>query len=206
MKYPENIQAVADLQPDYLGFIFYNKSKRFVLDDNATAFNNYIFQDTLRIQKVGIFVNETTKNIIQTTTKFDIQIIQLHGDETPERCEELQLLGYQVIKAFGIDEHFDFAVLDEYEEVCNYFLFDTKSIEYGGTGTHFDWNILKQYNNAKPIFLSGGLQLQDIPIINEELKDINIHVLDFNSKLETDYGLKDLQKSKDVIKLVKELF
>ena len=200
MKFPENIQEIAALQPDYLGFIFYDQSKRYVLDENKEAFSDFIFKGDLRIQKVGVFVNDEIKNIIRIATEYDINIIQLHGDETPEFCENLQLLDFKIIKAFGINEDFDFSVLGEYSEVCDYFLFDTKSKEYGGTGHHFDWNLLKQYNNAKPIFLSGGLEIQDIPTIHYLLKDINIHALDFNSKLEKNYGLKDVVKCKEVIK------
>lgn len=201
MKYPENIQEVADLQPDYVGFIFYDKSKRFVLDvNNARPFDDFIFEDTLRVQKVGVFVNEDIKNIIRIATAYDIKILQLHGDESPEFCENLQLLDFKIIKAFGIDENFDFSILGEYTDVCDYFLFDTKSKEYGGTGHHFDWNLLKQYNNAKPIFLSGGLDIQDIPVIHNLSKELNIHALDFNSKLEKDYGLKDIELCNEVIK------
>lgn len=205
MKYPENIQEVADLQPDYLGFIFYPTSKRYVLDENKDAFSNFIFQDTLRAQKVGVFVNEEIKNIIRIATEYDMNLLQLHGDETPEYCENLRLLGFTIIKAFGIDEEFNFSVLNEYTDVCDFFLFDTKSKEYGGTGKHFDWNLLRQYDNSKPIFLSGGLEIQDIPTIHDLLKDLNIHALDFNSKLEKDYGLKDVEKCRDVINLIREL-
>ena len=199
MKYPDNIQEVANLQPDYLGFIFYNKSKRFVLDENDATFDEFIFKDTLRVQKVGVFVNEEIKNIIRISTAYNINILQLHGDETSEFCEDLKLLDYTIIKAFGIHKDFDFSILGEYEEVCDYFLFDTKSNDYGGTGQHFDWNLLKQYNNAKPIFLSGGLTIQDIPKVCEELKDIDIHALDFNSKLEKDVGLKDVALCRETI-------
>lgn len=200
MKYPENIQAIADLQPDYMGFIFYEKSKRYVLDANKEAFSEYIFNDNLRVQKVGVFVNEDTKNIIRMATDFDITMLQLHGDETPEQCEALQLLGFSVIKAFGMDNNFDFSVLGEYETVCDYFLFDTKTKDFGGSGRHFDWNLLKQYSFPKPIFLSGGLDVKDIPAILDELKNLNIHALDFNSKLEIEYGLKNVHKCEEAIK------
>lgn len=199
MKYPENIQEVADLQPDYLGFIFYDKSKRYVLDANKEAFSDFIFKDTLRVQKVGVFVNEEIKNVIRLSTEYDMNLIQLHGEETPEFCEHLRLLGFTVIKAFGIDEQFDFSVLNEYTDVCDYFLFDTKSKEYGGSGNHFDWSLLKQYDNSKPVFLSGGLCVQDIPTVHDLLKDIPIHALDFNSKLESDYGVKDVAKCKEAV-------
>ena len=206
MKYPGNIQEIADLKPDYFGFIFYEKSKRFVLDENKEGFSDFIFQDSLRVQKVGVFVNEDIKNIIRIATEFDINILQLHGNETPEFCENLQLLDFKIIKAFGIDEDVDFAVLGEYTDVCDYFLFDTKSKEYGGTGKHFDWNLLKQYDNSKPIFLSGGLEIKDIPIIHDLLKDINIHALDFNSKLEVDYSLKDVEKCKEAISAIHQIY
>lgn len=206
MKFPENIQKIADLQPDYLGFIFYGKSKRCVLDENKEAFSSFIFKGNLRLQKVGVFVNEEIKNVIRLATEYDINVIQLHGDETPEYCENLQLLDFKIIKAFGVDETFDFAVLNEYSDVCDYFLFDTKSKEYGGTGKHFDWSLLKQYDNTKPIFLSGGLEIKDIPIIHDLLKDVNIHALDFNSKLEIDYGLKDVEKCKDVISAIQQIY
>lgn len=201
MKYPENIQEVADLYPDYLGFIFYDKSIRYVLDEHKEAFSSFIFNSALPVQKVGVFVNEEIKSIIHIATEYDMNILQLHGDETPEYCENLRLLGFTVIKAFGIHKDFDFAILGEYADVCDYFLFDTQSKEYGGTGNHFDWTLLKQYDNSKPIFLSGGLDVTDIPTIHDLLKDINIHALDFNSKLEVDYGFKDVGKCRDVIKL-----
>ena len=105
----------------------------------------------------------------------------------------------------GIHESFDFASLNEYADVCDYYLFDTKTSDYGGSGNHFDWNLLKQYDNSKPIFLSGGLAIQDIPTIHDLVKDLNIHALDFNSKLEIDFGLKDVGKCRDAINLVREL-
>lgn len=205
LKYPENILDISNLKPDYLGFIFYDKSKRYVLADNDVAFSNFMFNNEFRLQKVGVFVNEDQKNVIRLATMFDIQILQLHGDESPAYCEELQLLGFEVIKAFGIDEQFDFSSLDEYENTCSYFLFDTKTSSYGGAGIHFDWNLLKQYHLNKPIFLSGGLELNDIPTIHDLLNDIPIHALDFNSKLEIDFGLKDVGKCRDAINLVREL-
>ncbi len=205
MKYPENVQAVADLYPDYLGFIFYAKSKRYVLGEHQNAFSDFIFNADLRVQKVGVFVNETIQNIIRIATEYDIQIVQLHGDEAPEYCEDLQLLGFQVIKAFGIDEQFDFSILDAYEDACSYFLFDTKSKEYGGTGTHFNWELLNQYKLTKPIFLSGGLEIKDIPTIQDLAKEIPIHALDFNSKLEIEPALKYIEKCSEAITLCRNV-
>lgn len=206
MKYPQNIQDISDFFPDYLGFIFYENSKRFVLGDNLTVFSDYFLKETIRAQKVGVFVNEPIKNVIHLATTFDMNLLQLHGDESPEYCEQLHYLGFPIIKAFGIHEQFDFAVLDEYADVSDYFLFDTKAKEYGGTGKHFDWNLLKQYKLPNPIFLSGGLELDDITTIHDLIKDIPIHALDFNSKLENDFGLKDIANSKAVIEAVHSTF
>lgn len=199
MKYPENIQEVTALKPDYLGFIFYKDSKRYCAD--SLKYDD-IAQLDFTVQKVGVFVNESIKNVIHLATVYDMQLIQLHGDESAEYCENLKLLDFKIIKAFGIDEDFDFSVLEEYKDHCDYFLFDTKSREYGGTGKHFDWNLLKKYDNSKPVFLSGGLEIQDIPVVHDLLKDINIHALDFNSKLEKDCAVKDVVICKEVINAV----
>ena len=144
MKYPDNIREVAKLQPDYLGFIFYEKSKRFVLNPQSMsepaifreAFN--IQHSSFNIKKVGVFVDEPIKNVIRLATEYEMDMIQLHGMETPEYCENLKLLDFKIIKAFGIDDTFDFWSLAEYKDHCDYFLFDTKSNEYGGTGKKFE--------------------------------------------------------------------
>jgi len=199
MKFPENIQEVADLLPDYMGFIFYPASKRYVLGDHQELFENFILKDTLRVQKIGVFVNEDIKQLIQHATRYGMDILQLHGEETPEYCEQLRYLGFPLIKAFGIDETFDFSVLGEYEDVCDYYLFDTKTASYGGTGTQFNWNLLKKYTGSKPVFLSGGLDIMDIPTVYDLIKDTPVYALDFNSKLEIDYGWKEPEKCKAVI-------
>ncbi len=191
MKYPENVQAVAALQPDYLGFIFYPKSARYCID---TLNYETIAAIQFPVQKVGVFVNETIKEVIRISTSYEMDVIQLHGDETVEYCENLKLLDFRIIKAFGIDERFDFSVLNEYEEVCDYFLFDTKSSTYGGTGQKFNWSLLNQYQLQKPVFLSGGLDIADIPSVYDLIKDIPVHALDFNSKLELEPGRKDVEK------------
>lgn len=191
MKYPENVQAVAALQPDYLGFIFYPKSARYCTD---TLNYETIASIQFPVQKVGVFVNETIKEVIRISTSYEMDVIQLHGDETVEYCENLKLLDFRIIKAFGIDERFDFSVLNEYEEVCDYFLFDTKSSTYGGTGQKFNWSLLNQYQLQKPVFLSGGLDIADIPSVYDLIKDIPVHALDFNSKLELEPGRKDVEK------------
>ena len=169
MKYPENMQSVAALQPDYMGFIFYPKSSRYCAD---TLKYEDIAAIEFPVQKVGVFVNETIKDIIRLSTEYEMDLIQLHGDESAEYCENLKLLDFRIIKAFGIDENFDFNNLNEYDEVCDYFLFDTKSSAYGGTGQKFDWTFLKRYQLQKPVFLSGGMDVSDIQSIYDIIKDM----------------------------------
>jgi phosphoribosylanthranilate isomerase len=210
IKYLDNMQAIQDLQPDYMGFIFYRESKRSLHEtlmpsDLATVPNN--------IKKVGVFVNDSVRNIVDYVQWFELDAIQLHGDETVfyliELIEKLNEMGnrpnIEIIKAFGIDAHFDFNKLNDYKQYCNFFLFDTKTPNYGGSGEKFQWSLLEQYNNALPIFLSGGISVKDLPeILN--LKNINIAAVDLNSKLEIEPGRKDLVKVKEAIDLVRNFY
>lgn len=201
MREPENIQAIANLNPDFLGFIFYPNSKRFVDIDN---FLN-IETDYLGINKVAVFVNESVKNIIRIATLGNFKYIQLHGDETPEFCEQLKYLDFKVIKAFGIDDQFNFQELNVYENVVDYFLFDTKTNDYGGSGKKFDWNLLHQYTLTVPIFLSGGLDIDDFSAIHQLAQKLPIYALDFNSKLEDKPALKNIEKASKVIIKTRDL-
>lgn len=199
MREPENIRQIATLQPDFMGFIFYEKSKRFInLEDFLQLDTDYI-----GINKVAVFVNESIKNIIRIAKLGNFKYLQLHGDETPEFCEELKYLDFKIIKAFGINEQFDFHKLNEYETVIDYFLFDTQSTEYGGSGKKFDWNLLDKYKLQTPIFLSGGLEISDIETVQNYCKQLP-YCLDFNSKLEDKPGLKNIDKSSKVIQLIRK--
>ncbi len=188
MKYPDNIHQLEMLQPDYIGFIFYEKSKRFIGDLNIKSLN--INSD---IKKVGVFVNASKKYILQNIKKHDLQLVQLHGDETPGFCKNLFLKGIKISKVFQISEDFDFKKLSTYKDVCDYFLFDTKTKLYGGSGRKFDWHILENYDNEKPFFLSGGIDVDDVKSI-KVLSGLNIHAVDINSKFEIEAGLKDIGK------------
>ncbi len=184
----ENIQAIASLKPDFLGFIFYEKSARFITSD--------IPELPKSIKKVGVFVNASESEIIDTVSKYDFQVVQLHGDESPEFCSSLQSKqsNLEIIKVFSIKDHFNFKVLKSYESVCDYFLFDTKGKLPGGNGYSFNWNILEAYPSTKPYFLSGGIGLDDVKNIHQFLKSSAskyCYALDVNSKFETAPGLKD---------------
>ncbi len=214
-----NTAAVAALQPDYLGFIFYEKSPR-----------NYDLKEIpklpLGVKKVGVFANASLDFVLGKVTQFKFDVIQLHGDESPEYCAELRKLyaelvsashpdhevpvlspstalrmnsvevpvpsAVQVWKVFSIKDHFDFSVLEAYEPYVDAFLFDTKGKEKGGNGYTFDWEVLKAYPSQKPFVLSGGIGLNEIDSVKNMLEtDLPLFAIDVNSKFEDQPGLKN---------------
>ncbi|MGL2964370.1 phosphoribosylanthranilate isomerase [Flavobacterium sp. RSB2_4_14] len=186
MKFPENIGEVAALQPDYLGFIFYGKSPR--------NFENSIPILDTSIQKVGVFVNATYEKIEEKVKQYNLDLVQLHGEETPELCAEIETNLVKVIKAFSVDNQFNYNNLSNYNNSCSYFLFDTKGNNYGGNGVTFDWSILAKYHLEKPYFLSGGISLENTTALKEFLiKDYakNCFAIDLNSKFEIEPGMKN---------------
>jgi len=191
MRNADNIIALAEMQPDYMGFIFYPESKRFVADLSPELVLN--LPDT--IKATGVFVNESLPVIVQAVEDFGLKAVQLHGAETPELCESIQfqLPGIEVIKAFGIDEDFNFGLLENYENVVDYFLFDTKTAQHGGSGESFNWEKLKQYTGQKPYFLSGGIGLEDVEAIRT-LHHPALFAVDINSRFELEPGLKNIEQ------------
>lgn len=201
MRNPSNISDLVKLPIDYIGFIFYDKSPRYIGDTEPEDILDLI---PTEIKKTGVFVNATEEYILSQSLNYDLQAIQLHGSESPEFCTKIHSLTHKtIIKAFGIDEEFDFSILEKYQDCCDYFLFDTKSKNHGGTGVKFDWNILSKYNNAKPIFLSGGIKANDAAEI-AGIKNIDIQVLDLNSKFEIEPALKDTKLLDKFISEVKK--
>ncbi len=200
MREPENIKELVKLKPDYIGLIFYPKSKRFVDDADA---RKILARIPDKVKKVGVFVNEVQSEVIRIKYLFNLDFIQLHGSETPEYCSDFEEIDIPVIKAFGIDDDFNFESLSQYEENCSYFLFDTKSEKHGGTGIKFNWSVLKKYKGNKPVFLSGGINGEDAAQIRA-LKMDNIFAVDVNSRFETEPGLKDIGLLSDFIKEIRE--
>ena len=149
MRDPNNLQDLLKLPIDYVGLIFYEKSKRFVDED----FPELNFRGK---EKVGVFVNESIEYILEKSQQYDLATIQLHGEESPEFCEFLKRKNFLVIKAFPVNSDFDFSRTKRYEPFCDYFLFDTKGKLPGGNGFAFDWKILEKYQSKIPFFLSGG--------------------------------------------------
>ncbi len=187
MKHRDNLDGLVTLQPDFIGFIFYPKSPRYVVDVLSPG-DLALVPKT--IKKVGVFVNEEAAKVIKIIDEYQLNMVQLHGKETPEFCSEVRGKA-QVVKAFSVSEDFDFGMLDQYEGKVDFFLFDTKTPLYGGSGVHFNWNLLKKCNSKTPYFLSGGIGVDDIERIRQlDLK--NLFALDVNSRVEVEPGLKDL--------------
>ena len=205
MKQPQNIADIAALNPDYLGFIFYEKSKRYVGEDFDAALTNHLPKG---IKKVGVFVNASLEYVQSKVQKYDLDLVQLHGEESVEYCRANGIafakkgLKTQIIKVFSIGQTFDFQQLEPYKLHCDYFLFDTKGKEKGGNGFAFNWNVLKDYDNEKLFFLSGGLSLENVGEV-QKLDGLNIVAIDVNSGFEIKPGLKSIKKVKQLITILK---
>lgn len=189
MREPENIREVSELKPDLLGFIFYKGSPRYAGEILDPAVLSAIPE---HIKKTGVFVNSDFQEIILTAGKYSLDIVQLHGNETPDECFRLKEKGISIIKAFNIKECKDFSFCNDYVDSTDYFLFDTFSSKYGGSGLKFDWGLIDEYNLDKPFFLSGGISPDDIGNILEITNEAFAGV-DLNSRFEIKPGLKDIQ-------------
>ncbi|MDO7845934.1 phosphoribosylanthranilate isomerase [Hymenobacter sp. M29] len=190
---------VAKLEPDFLGFIFAPKSPRFVGEALAAE---QVRTLPPNIWKVGVFVNESTENILATAHRYGLAAVQLHGQETPAQCEELNEAGLLVMKAFSVGEKVDFDALLPYVPYCDFFLFDTKGAAPGGNGATFNWNLLSTYNLPVPYFLAGGLGLEHAA----ELSALNLPGLagvDLNSGFETAPGVKDAGRVAEMLKVLR---
>ncbi len=198
LKHPDNIRDVMALQPDYIGFICYPGSKRFVeeLDANWVA-------GLHGVKKTGVFVDADIDEVKTAILHYDFQAVQLHGKETPAYCAELTYLGVEIIKAFGIDERFDWATLGTYEAGVDYYLFDTQSNQHGGTGKRFDWTLLAGYTANKPFFLSGGISAENMADALQ-LGDGRLYALDLNSRFETAPGVKDITLLKNTLQTIND--
>lgn len=198
MRDSQNIEQVAALQPDYLGFIFYPKSPRYAASVDKTV----LAALSSSIKKVGVFVNESVEQMRQTALEYGLDVLQLHGGETPLQCLQLREEGFIIFKAFSIAEESDFQILEDYDGCCDYFLFDTKTPQHGGSGQKFDWNLLDRYQGSTPFFLSGGIDLDDVEAI-KNIKHPKFVALDINSRFELEPALKDVSKLEQFFDKVK---
>lgn len=199
MKYLANIKALAGLEPDFMGFIFYPPSQRFI---GVEFERNDVANLQPDIQRTAVFVNAHLHEVIEFSNLYGMKTIQLHGQESPEFCGELKAKGFKVIKAFGVDESFDFNTLNAFVEQVDFFLFDTKTSTHGGSGLTFDWRVLQKYNIEKPFLLSGGLGPDNLAEVLK-IKHKNFYGVDLNSKFEIEPALKDIEKLEKAFELIR---
>tara|TARA_Y100000591_G_scaffold62658_1_gene51268 strand:- start:67 stop:690 length:624 start_codon:yes stop_codon:yes gene_type:complete len=187
LKFESNILGLSKLEPDYMGFVFWEKSKRLVIGSTPNL-------SQTKIKKTGVFVNADFEKIKDKVRVHKLEAIQLHGLESPEFCEKIKNLGVEIIKAFSIDENFNFNVLEKYELCSDYFLFDTKGKSPGGNGISFDWEILRNYKYEKKFFLSGGISIESINAIKKIKKlSLPLFCVDINSRFELNPGEKNIE-------------
>ena len=194
MRDLENIIQIKELAPDYLGFIFYPKSPRYVetLDESLLSL-------LPPIKKTAVFVNATLDEVTTIIKQYSFEAIQLHGNESFDYCSKIKKEGAEIIKAFGIHEKFDWKLLESYLDVVDYFLFDTYTSAHGGSGKTFNWEVLKEYPFEKPYFLSGGIGPENIESALA-VQDERLYGLDLNSRFELSPGLKNIELLKTVLK------
>lgn len=200
LKNEKNIIDIYHLNPNYIGFIFYQLSPRFVGNKFKIP---KIHNVKNSIKKVGVFVNEDKNILINKIIKYDLDYIQLHGNESPNFCKYFYNKGYKIIKVFSIDKEFDFNKIINYENFCSFFLFDTKTYLYGGSGVKFNWDYLNKYKLKTPFFLSGGISMYDIYKIYK-IDHPKCFGIDINSKFEIIPGIKNINTIKNFIKKLKK--
>ncbi len=186
----KQLQQLDGLDIDFAGLIFFKDSPRYVGDKiKGDDLKNSDFD----LKKVGVFVNADYDEIMKVVEDYGLDVVQLHGDESPDLCEELSE-DVEVIKAFKVKDSkvsIDEMVAD-YDEVCDYYLFDTASSEMeGGTGKQFDWKVLSKAKIEKPFFLSGGIGVDDVAQV-KNFKHPDYYAVDINSKVEKEPGVKDM--------------
>ncbi len=187
MRQPQNIKAVEETGPDWMGFICWEGSKR-----NVATTPSYL---PIRCHRVGVFVNPSIDFIIQRASELRLNYIQLHGNETPNFCIQVhQATSLPIIKAISINTEFDIAQSMPYcdTEEIEYLLFDTKCTSVGGSGEQFDWDVLQAYDRQKPFLLSGGIGPDDAKRV-KEFNHPRCIGIDINSRFETAPAMKDVE-------------
>ena len=195
MRDAENIRQLETLGIDWMGMIFWPKSKRHVSTPPA-----YLPQ---HVRKVGVFVDASLDAIRQHVEDYQLDIVQLHGQESPDMLKVLKPL--TLIKAFNIATTEDLEATKTYEGIVDYFLFDTKGKSVGGNGEKFDWSVLEAYHGDTPFLLSGGIGPDDAQVLTSHLSPLTSKKcvgIDLNSRFEITPGLKDINKLKEFIKAI----
>lgn len=190
MREADNIRATEQLGVDWLGFIFWPNSSRYVATLPA-----YL---PSAAKRVGVFVDASIEDVTNKASDYQLDIIQLHGHESREYVSEIRNRGLTVMKAISISNRDDIATSKVYEGIANYFLFDTKCKTVGGSGEHFDWSVLNAYDDSTPFLLSGGIGPDDVERVRNFCHPECIGI-DLNSRFEISPALKDINKLKQFI-------
>ena len=188
MRDAQNIRDVESLGVDWIGMIFWPKSKRYVAEVPS-----YLPE---HLKKVGVFVDSTLDDILQHISDYQLDIIQLHGQESPDFAKALK--PHTIIKAFNIEKADDLLQTEKYEGIADYFLFDTKGKMVGGNGQKFDWSVLTAYQGKTPFLLSGGIGPEDVESVKSFHHPRCIGI-DLNSRFESEPGFKDINQLKTFI-------
>ena len=222
MRDGENIRQVTELGVDWIGMIFWEKSPRNVTmvpthagiipDKGSLPASPSEKTGKAAPKYVGVFVDEMPQNIITRAVNFKLDIIQLHGNESPTLIRNLRATldpdirpGIKFIKAISVSSRDDIAAYKDYEDCVDYFLFDTRCKTIGGSGEQFDWTILEAYDGDVPFLLSGGIGPDDAERIKTFFSAGSGSIaakcigIDLNSRFETEPGIKDIQKLKTFI-------
>ncbi|WP_128548823.1 phosphoribosylanthranilate isomerase [Larkinella soli] len=199
MRDSDNIQELLAVSPDFMGFLFFDKSPRFVGEDLDV---DLLKSFPRHVKKVGVFVNASPDYILRNVKKYDLQYVQLHGSENPEFCRNLRNRGASIIKAFSVDASFNFSMINNYKPFCDFFLFDAKGDQFGGNGVTFDWSLMNRYDNEKPFFISGGIGVETVDEL-QKLSHLKLYGVDINSRVEVEPGLKDIRQIKAIIAKLK---
>lgn len=187
LKYQRNIRSLEQLGPDWMGLIFYPRSPRYV--------SHTLKFDSENIKRIGVFVNASEEFVMDKINQYQLSGLQFHGDESVEYCANFIDSGQMIIKAFGVDEAFDFSRVEEFTEVCDYFLFDTKTHLRGGSGRTFHWDVLQHYHGPLPFLLSGGIGPESVHAL-KTFAHTKWFGIDINSKFETRPGYKNIRQIK----------
>ena len=199
MREPKNIEQVAQLGVDMMGFIFYPKSPRYI---------SYVLARSdadRKVCRVGVFVNDSIPEILDKIHSFSLNAVQMHGNESRELCEQLREANrdIKIIKAISVSNAGDIQKYKEYVGAVDYFLFDTKCKTVGGSGQQFDWQVLDEYDGDVPFLLSGGIGPEDAFRIRAFHHSQCVGI-DLNSRFEIEPGVKDVEKLNKFLNEIKK--
>ena len=199
----DQVKTLDDAGVDFAGFIFYPRSPRFV---SKHISGPRLKKEKLRLGKVGVFVNTTYEDLMRQVDEYGLDMVQLHGDETPRFCEKVSNY-ISVIKVFRMGDNDPIEwIAKPFEDSCDMFLFDTEGAGYGGTGKKFNWELLKNKAINKLFFLSGGIEQEDADKLKDFAKESvakKMFSVDINSKFELSAGVKDLKKVRQFVEVLK---